>query len=92
MTLRTAKRIVVFALLISCMQIVNFAIEGDAVQTVVNCGATLLLVFCYFNPQLLLIKEMKEFDEHYPNLVEKKFLYGSILIGLLLLASPFIPN
>jgi len=50
-------------------------------MAIVNFGAVLFFLFCYVNPDLLMIRDLEELDALLPDIVEDKFLWAALAIG-----------
>jgi len=72
--------VAVAAAISSLIALYNFG-NGSASLAIVNFGAALFFLFCYENPDLLMIRTMEELDALIPNLTESKFLWVSLAIG-----------
>ena len=63
----------------------SLGFNGQASQAIMNFGIGLFFVFVYSNPDLVL-KEMRYMEEHGTAVVQKKFLWFSIVLGLFAIA------
>lgn len=64
---------------------VAFVVSGQTSQALMDFGIALFFVFVYSNPDLVL-KEMEDVEKRSTDLVEKKFLWCSLLLGLFAVA------
>jgi hypothetical protein len=79
----TVRKIMAFGAGIAFVIAVYLQNYGDTFIAIINFAATLFFVFCYYNPEVLLIKSIADLDELLPNLVQQKFLWASLTIGVL---------
>ena len=62
-------------------------IDQDFIDAMVGISSGFAMYYCVRNPELLVARTWKEFDEKYENSRDKKYLWGFPLYQLLMLSA-----